>query len=60
MLHGAPFPGAPLAYIHQHYNIYIIDKLHTTEIQAITHTQGGCANRHRGGASVVCSLSGLY
>ena len=37
---------------------YIIDKLYTTEV--LTHTRGGCANRHRGGASVVCSLSGLY
>ena len=29
---------------------YVIDKLHTTEV--ITHTRGGCANRHRGGAEV--------
>ena len=27
-----------------------MDKLHATEV--ITHTQGGCANRHQGGAEV--------
>ena len=32
----------------------LIDKLHTTE--AITHTRGGYANRHRGGAEVSICL----
>ena len=33
-------------YIIYIYIIYVIDKLHTTEV--ITHTRGGYANRHRG------------
>ena len=35
---------------------FVIDKLHTTEV--ITHTRGGCANRHRGEAEAsICCIT---
>ena len=36
----------------------IIDELHTTKV--VTHTQSGCANRHRGGAEVSVNIILLY